>query len=231
MKVDKKKFESWNEEMAKKYNPEIYYKNPNFIIRFVEKKRIKGIVKLLSIKNSDKIIELGCGAGNIIETIKIGKEIVGVDLSDFLLGLARKKNYFRPIKFIKANVEKLPQEITDLRFDKIYCSEVLEHLENPQNTLKEVRKIAKKNSIIVISVPNEKLINIIKKFFQKLKIFSLIFPGISKKMDEEWHLHSFGLIKLKKMVKDDYIIEKIKRIPFNFLPLRYIIKLRIKNDQ
>jgi len=231
MKIIEKNFESWNEEMVRKYNPENYHKNPNFIIRFIENKRVKGIINFLTLGHSDRIIDLGCGAGNIMERIKIGGELTGVDLSDYLLGLAKKKSYFVPVKFVRSNIENLPKEITDFKFDKIYCSEVLEHLETPQNALKEIKKIAKKDSIIVISIPNEKLINKIKKILQKLKIFDLFFPNISKKMDDEWHLYSFDLAKLEKMLKYDYIIEKTKGIPFGILPLRYVIKAKINESK
>ena len=133
-----------------------------------------------------------------------------------------------PVKFIKGNLENLPKEIVDLKFDKIYCSEVLEHVENPIKVLKEIKKIAKPRSIIVVSIPNEKLINKIKSILQRLKIFNLFFPKISQKMDDEWHLHFFDLDKLKKMVKGDYLIEGIRGIPYGWLLLRYVVKMKVK---
>ena len=135
------------------------------------------------------------------------------------------------VQFIKGNVENLPKEVINCKFDKIYCSEVLEHVENPVNVLKEIKKISKNNSIIVISVPNEKLINQIKGVLQKIKIFNFFFSNISKKMDDEWHLHSLDLKKLKSLIFNDYMIEKIKGIPYNFMPIRYVVKLKLKiND-
>ncbi len=224
-----KNFETWNEEMAKKYNPDIKaHHSPNLVIRLIERTRTKRIIDFLNPHNSDRIIDLGCGAGNIMERIKFAKEIVGVDLSSFLLNLAKKRKYQRPVRFIKTNIEKLSREIADSKFDKIYCSETLEHVENPDKVLKEIKKIAKKNSVIVISIPNENLINKIKNILQKIRLFNLIFPDMPVKMDEEWHLHSFDLIKLKEMTRRDYVIKKIKRIPFCILPLRYVVKLGLK---
>ncbi|MBU2473099.1 class I SAM-dependent methyltransferase [Patescibacteria group bacterium] len=230
MNINNKNFESWNEEMAKKYNPEKYHKSPNFIIRFIENKRVARIIDFLNPQKSDTIIELGCGAGDIMQNIKHAQELWGIDLSDFMLKLAQQKKYKVPVKFIKANIEEFSKKIIDLKFDKIYCSEVLEHVENPDIVLKQIKKISKKDSIIVVSIPNEKLINKIKMILQKLRLFTLFFPNISKKMDDEWHLHSFDLSKLKEIINQDYIIEKIKRIPYGFLPLRYVVKLKIKND-
>ena len=223
-------FEDWNEEMAKKYNPDKYHQSSNLIVRFIENKRVSKIIDYLSLRDNDVILEVGCGAGNIMERIKKGKEIWGIDLSDFMLKISRKRKYHLPVKFIKGNAENLPEEIKNIKFDKVYCSEVLEHVENPGKVLKEIKRVSKKKSIIVVSIPNEKLINNIKGFLQKMKIFNLFFPNISKKMDDEWHLHSFDLNKLKKLISGDYSIEKTKGIPYGFLPIRYVIKLKLKND-
>ena len=230
MKKKIENFENWNEEMSKKYNPDKYHQSSNLIIKFIENKRTLKIIEYLTLKDNDKIIEIGSGAGNIMQKIKKGKEIWGVDLSDFMLKISQKKKYHLPTKFIKGDVEKLPEEVTNYKFDKIYCSEVLEHVENPVNVLKEIKKISKNDSIIVISVPNEKLINQIKRVLQKIRIFNFLFPNISKKMDDEWHLHSFDLKKIKNLIFNDYTIEKIKSIPYNFLPLRYVIKLKLKTN-
>ncbi len=231
MNINNKNFESWNEKMAKKHNPEKYHKSSNFIIRFIEKKRVARIIEYLNLKNNNKIIEIGCGTGSIMQKIKKGREIWGVDLSNFMLEMSQKKKYYLPTRFIKGNVENLPEEVINCKFDKIYCSEVLEHVKNPINVLKEIKKISKNSSIIVISIPNEKLINNIKIILQKLKLFTLFFPNISKKMDDEWHLHSFNLGKLRIIVDQDYIIKNIQGIPYNWLPLRYVAKLKLKiND-
>ncbi len=223
-------FEAWNEEMAKKYNPDKYHRSANLIVRFIEKKRTKWIIKFLNFRKDDLVIELGCGAGNIMEEIGSVKELWGVDLSDYLLEIAGEKSYQSSVKFIKGDIENLPESVAENKFDKIYCSEVLEHVQNPPKALLEIKKITKKNSIIVVSVPNEELINKIKRGLQKIKIFNLLFPGLSKKMDDEWHLHSFDLRKLSHLTEDKFITEKVKGIPYNWLPIRYIVKLRVKND-
>ena len=228
MKKKIENFENWNEEMSKKYNPDRYHQSSNLIIRFIENKRVKQILSFLKINENDTVIEIGCGVGDILSRLDKGI-LTGMDISQYILDIAKKK--YKSIKFINGNAENLPVEISQNKYDKIICSEVLEHVENPVNVLKEIKKISKDNSIIVISIPNEKLINQIKKVLQKIRIFNFFFPNISKKMDDEWHLHSFDLKKIKNLIFNDYKIEKIKSIPYNFLPLRYVVKLKLKiND-
>ena len=60
-------FTSWNERMALKYTPHDYHTKSVFVVRFVERMRVRAILKLLSPKPEDKILEIGCGAGNILE--------------------------------------------------------------------------------------------------------------------------------------------------------------------
>ncbi|MBU2579476.1 class I SAM-dependent methyltransferase [Candidatus Parcubacteria bacterium] len=221
-------FVKWNNEMIKKFDLEHYHDNFNFVIRFIEHKRVECILSFLKINKKDIVIEIGCGVGDILNKINSNK-LIGVDISQYILNIAKKR--YKNIRFINGNAENLPIKISRNKYDKIICSEVLEHVENPVKVLKEIKKISKNNSIIVISAPNEKLINRIKVVLQRMKIFNFLFPNISKKMDDEWHLHSFDLKKIKNLIFDDYTIEKVRGIPYNFIPIRYVFKLKLKiND-
>jgi len=218
-------FTQWNDEMLKKFDLEHYHANANFIVRFIESKRVKFILKFIEAREGDEIIEIGCGAGDIIGRVEKG-ETTGVDISRYILNVARQR--YPQVKFVAGNAEELPDEIIKNRYDKIICSEVIEHVENPDKVLTEIRRLAKKDSAVVISVPNENLIDGVKKILQGLRIFNWLFPKFPQKMTEEWHLHSFGLEKIKKLVARDYSVERIKGVPFGWLPLRYVIKMKLK---
>ena len=111
--------------------------------------------KLISqVKNLEieSVLDVGCGEGftlNKLKENKIGKAHEGIDYSKeaILLG---KKTY--------PNLHVLQGDIYDLKykdnsFDLVICSEVLEHLENPQKALRELIRVSKK--YILVSVPNE----------------------------------------------------------------------------
>ena len=58
---------------------------------------------------------------------------------------------------------------------------------------------------------------------------NLFFPGkykVADEMNEEWHLHVFDLNRLKELLRNKLVIEKVKYLPFVFLPLRYIVKCK-----
>lgn len=221
-----KNFEEWNEKMAIQYNPDNYHNSSNVIIRWIEGVRTGIILKMLNAVPEDNIIELGCGAGNIMDKIKDG-HLVGVDISDTMLQIARRKFSNHPgIELYKENVEELSERISGRKFTKVYCSEVLEHVEHPVQVIDQILKITDSDSLIVISIPNEKLINKIKRAMQRMKIFDLLFPGISKQMDEEWHLHSFDLDMLREITRNKLEEIEVRGAPMAWLPIRYVVKFQ-----
>lgn len=205
-----------------KYNNERVYYHPNPIIRYVEQKRANTVLNLLKpIKKADYILAAGCGEGYIEKQIKSGK-ILLVDISPEAIKRARDK--IKPSKnrkFLKADLEKLP--VKGKTFDKIECSEVIEHVLNPNKMLKEFHRVLKDDGILVISFPNEPLINSLKKFFVLTKTFKLFFPNIPNNMTEEWHLRSMEIKSFKKMSSKHWNLTKTKRVPFSFLPIRYVV--------
>lgn len=99
----------------------------------------------------EKGIDLGCGTG--ISTLflkKFCREIYGVDLSRNMLKIASKKLKFK--KILKS-IENL--KIKE-KFDIIFCITVLQDNKYPEKLLKVIRKICKRNGIIVISVTKNK---------------------------------------------------------------------------
>ena len=60
-------FEQWNEKHAEKHDLDKFYNHPNFLFRYIENKRIKVLIRLAEIKSDEKVIEVGCGAGHILE--------------------------------------------------------------------------------------------------------------------------------------------------------------------
>ncbi len=231
--LDPKEFKAWNEEMMREYSPEFYHHHPNPLVRYVEAKRVRWVINFLKLHEDERLMEAGCGTGNILETLRC-REIIGVDLSPYLLAKAKQKN-IPHLQLVNANVESLPFQ--DKSLGKIICSEVLEHVLDPQKLLVEVRRVLRDDGKLIISIPNEDMINFIKRTLKKLRLFYFFLPQHSKEMEDhqisddmtpEWHLHKLNLNVLKEMLKNYFVIIKYKGIPFNFLPIRYVIQCKKK---
>lgn len=114
------------------------------------------VVKRVLNKNNlfvEKYLDLGCGDGYITCWFarEMGaKEVFAIDIDDDAL----KKAEERGIKTFKINLssEKLP--FPDNYFDLVTAFEVIEHLINPDNMLREVKRVLKPTGLFVLSTPN-----------------------------------------------------------------------------
>jgi len=98
------------------------------------------------------LLEVGCGVGSFVKNKPAGykTEIYGVDVSATGIEYCRKIGAYKELK--QADVQKgIPYE--DERFDVVYCDQVLEHLQNPLSTVKEMRRVLRKDGALVINVP------------------------------------------------------------------------------
>lgn len=223
-------FAQWNEEMAYKYDPEAYHLRSNFLIRWIERRRVNAILRFLNIKSQDSVLEIGCGAGNILEQIK-SHQLHGIDLSTFLLKKSQQRLAFCQAKLAQANAERLP--FVNRRFSKLVCSEVLEHVANPRRVIAEIARVAEANSVIVISVPNEFWIDRVKGIIRRLGLARWLLQGNKgsynspDQMTDEWHLHSFDLALLEEVSKNILVIQQTKAVPLSLIPLRYVVCCQI----
>jgi ubiquinone/menaquinone biosynthesis C-methylase UbiE len=223
----KQSFREWNEVMVKKYNPEDYIFHSNFLVRVFELKRFKKIKDLLQLDNNDNLLDIGCGSGYLLNQAAC-KRGVGVDISDLMVRTASTNCKSNVSKFIvQADAESLP--FKDKSFNKIVSTEVIEHILHPIALLEEIERVSKNDTIIVITIPNEMCINWIKNILFSFGIHKLLFRKSyrpSKRMEDEWHLHTFDIKKFRELIAGKFIIKKTTPIPTVFFPLRYIFSLK-----
>jgi SAM-dependent methyltransferase len=110
------------------------------------------IIDILKKSKCANLLDIGCNDGTY--TKKIGKstkisELYGIEIDDKLLKLANKNG----INAIKGNInEKFP--FKDNFFDVVISNQVIEHLTNPDNMIKEIHRILKPGGFAIISTPN-----------------------------------------------------------------------------
>lgn len=227
-RIKTEEFKEWNERMVKKYDPDSFHQHPNPLVRFIERKRVKAILKLMDNHyKRDRILEVGCGAGNIIEKAPQGK-LFGVDISAFIITKANQK-LGKKADLFQADAQNLP--FKDRVFNQVICSEVLEHLLDPSASLQEIARVLDHQGVAIISVPNELWINRIKRILIRLGIFGWLlrrkgeYAEMPERMEDEWHLHAFPLEEWLALFNHFFRITRLRRIPFSWLPLRYVMRL------
>jgi len=116
-------------------------------------------INKLNLKPNDFVLDAGCGLGRHLRHLARipGLKIFGIDKDTWALRETGKamesqtdalsKDYLVSI----ADINKLP--FADASFDCIICSEVLEHIPDHKNAIKELDRILKPQGTLAVSVP------------------------------------------------------------------------------
>ena len=152
------------------------------------------------IGKNNNVFEFGCGTGDLLTSLnpKVG---YGMDISTNMVKIARSKHKRKSVTFSIA----LPKR----KFDYIFMSDVIEHLEKPQSTFSQISKLMNKDSKFIITMANP-----------KWEVFLMIWEKLGWKMPEGPHRRmDYRDIKIllakssMKIVKHDYRLLVPVKIP------------------
>jgi 2-polyprenyl-3-methyl-5-hydroxy-6-metoxy-1,4-benzoquinol methylase len=129
----------------------------NIINRFVDlgRKLYNGLfLKIIVPHLKDNFCELGCGTSSLLFQIAdYGVNCVGIDYSEQAIKSSeqyKNKHNYHNVKFVRDDCRDL--KIKE-RFDVVWSQGLLEHFEEPAAIIKQHMKIAKKNGVVIISMP------------------------------------------------------------------------------
>jgi len=117
---------------------------------------------LLEIGPADRVIDLGCGTGRHVLALSTGPgNILGADLSRddlrigrYLLEIMRRRGEVRArVHWLQSAGERLP--FVDSAFDRVICTETLEHVDDDALLARELVRVLKPGGILAVSVPDE----------------------------------------------------------------------------
>jgi SAM-dependent methyltransferase len=133
---------------------------------------------------------------------KRGLYTIGIDIS-----IKKLKKGESGHERIRADACRLPFEAKV--FDCVLCSEVLEHLVNPDQCISEIHRVLKDDSIACLTTPCLNIpIKTLIRFYRK-------FAGIDPELARE-HLHVFSSKKLFAMLKPLFEIIDVRYPIFAF---------------
>lgn len=178
-------------------------KNP--IQKFLIKNFYISLISLVKPLKAESILDAGCGEGFTMNKLKengIGKKIEGIEYSKEAIVFGKK--LFPDLIIKQGSVYDLPYK--DNFFDLVICTEVLEHLENPNKALKEMLRVSRK--YLIISVPNE-------PFFM-LSNF-LRGKNLSRLGNDTEHINHWNLLSLRRYLSQNKVVVKKIRLPFPWI--------------
>jgi len=119
-------------------------------------------LNVLGLKDGERALDLGCGAGRHVHAMYYHAQchVVGVDLG--FADVKRTREGFgtcpdmdpetkRAFSLSVGNALSLP--FPDGTFDKIICSEVLEHIPDYKQAINEIERVLKPGGTLAVSVP------------------------------------------------------------------------------
>lgn len=122
----------------------------------VQKSAAEVLLKLLEIRNTDDLLDLGCGVGNLtrrIREITKGK-IVGIDPSEGMIKEAIEKSRGLDITFEVKSIEEMEYNSC---FDVIFCNSSLQWFREPRKAVKNCHMALRKGGRIGIQAPAKRV--------------------------------------------------------------------------
>ncbi len=124
---------------------------------FIDRKVTTALALAQTPKNA-KVLEIGCSFGHMTFLLtQAFKEVIAVDLSRESLELAKKRvEYYgvKNVRFIWADAEDL-SPFDDDTFDAVFAFSTLRFCPNPALALREMRRVLKPRSKMVVDFPNK----------------------------------------------------------------------------
>ena len=212
--------------MAQRHDPDLYHTASPLPVRWLERRRVAEVIRRLEVGPSHRVLEVGCGAGNVL--VQVPGRRTGIDLSPFLLEKARRR-LGASAEVLEMNAEAMT--FPDATFDRVYCSEVLEHVLDPGAVLAEMARVLRPDGIAVVSVPNESAINRLKALVFSVPGAKSVLKAVSgyripDRMEDEWHLHEMDEALLKRLVAPHFRLAHLSGVPTKLAPLRWVAQLR-----
>jgi SAM-dependent methyltransferase len=218
-------FVRWNELMFQKYGNERLYHHPNPLIRLIQRRRVNMIVRLLQLTSHEAVLDAGTGEGYLFSFLPPSCLQIGVDLSATALDIAQDRNYPN-VHWVRADLAKMP--FPDEMFDKLICSEVIEHVPEPHRILAELYRVLKPAGKLVLTIPHEVRLNRVKDLVLCSCWGRRIFPNIP--IRTEWHLTDYSPKMLLNQLSGRFSVLEKHTLPYPGLGIGFAV-LCVKESQ
>ena len=171
-------------------------------ISFFRRVEWKSILEWLDPKNGEKILDVGCGSGELILKIaKKGSQVYGIDISEEDINnskdLARRSNL--AAKFQVADALNLPYP--DNYFDKIVSSSCLEHFIDDIKALKEMKRVLKPKGYLVLTTDSFHYLSMGKVGERHKKIANVVNYYTAEELNNRMEIAGFLMIGNKYLMK------------------------------
>lgn len=127
---------------------------------------------------AEKVLDVACGSGDVsVALYNAGMEVTGVDISEKMLDIARKKSPEK-IRYVYGNAEELPFE--EESFDCVTIAYGIRNFDKADRCMKEFYRVLKKGGsirILEFGIPDNAVWRAVYSFY-----FKNILPAIGRRI-------------------------------------------------
>jgi 2-polyprenyl-3-methyl-5-hydroxy-6-metoxy-1,4-benzoquinol methylase len=214
--------EALNDRLAREHPINAYYETSPLPIRLIEQKRLAIIRDMVGPCSGLTLAEVGSGGGHVLRMFRPAK-LTAIDVSQIYLDTARDNLPGYDVRFVKGEVDKLVAEgtLAPKSFDRIVCTEVLEHTADPDAVLAAIAKLLGDGGIAVITVPNDPLILALKGVVRRTPLvgWALGKRGVNWGGDE-FHIHQWKPKEFERLLERHFRVREYQAAPSRALPIR-----------
>jgi SAM-dependent methyltransferase len=208
--------EALNDRLAREHPIDDYYRCAPLPIRVIEHRRLAIIRAMIGESSGLDLCEIGVGGGHVLRMFPQAR-LTAVDVSGAFLDIARRNLAGYDVRFIKGDAANL--RLPPASFDRIICTEVLEHTADPEAVLAAIAQLLRPTGIAVVTVPNDALILKMKSLLRRTPAAWMLGKRVNWGGDV-YHLHRWTPAQFEALLVHDFAVTRRRAAPVSALPLR-----------
>ena len=159
------------------------------------------LFKGFSLGQDDTVVDIGCGEGAHLNfCAKRGSTLIAIDQDENVLNEAVEKLKDSKAKAVHHYVSDCnPIPLEDGSVNRVICNEVLEHVDDPEQLIREVVRVGSDDAKFLIGVPDHRSEDVFKK---------VAWPGYFEKPN---HLRIFQRQEFDDLVTDAGLVIEYKK--------------------
>jgi ubiquinone biosynthesis O-methyltransferase len=123
---------------------------------YVDKVETDLAFSMFRVEKGMTILDVGCGTGNFsIKLARMGCKVIGIDISDEMLEIAKKKSEEQNLDIEFYNMDVYDLKFKDETFDAAFSMAAFEFIKEPQRGIDEIFRVVKKGGHILVGTINK----------------------------------------------------------------------------